>query len=129
MQSPALPVRRVYNMKTIIAGSRDFHDYNTLLSAIAESGFNITEVISGMAPGVDQLGIRYAKENNLPLHEYWAEWNFYGKSAGPIRNRLMADNADALIALWDGQSKGTKNMIETATKKGLLIYVKRTDQT
>ena len=111
-------------MKTIIAGSRDFHDYDTLLSAIAESGFNITEVICGMAPGVDQLGIRYAKENNLPLHEYWAEWNFYGKSAGPIRNRLMAKNADALIAICYNSSKGTKNMIEEATKKDLLVYTK-----
>jgi predicted Rossmann fold nucleotide-binding protein DprA/Smf involved in DNA uptake len=111
-------------MKTIIAGSRDFHDYDVVLKAIKESQFNISEVVSGMASGVDQLAIRYAKENNLPLHEYWAEWEFYGKSAGPIRNRLMAKNADALIAIHSKDSKGTKNMIETALKEGLRVFVR-----
>ena len=111
-------------MVVIIAGSRDYHDYDTLLEAIQESGFTITEVVSGMASGVDQLAIRYAKENNLPLHEYWAEWEFYGKSAGPIRNRLMAKNADALIAIHTNNSRGTKNMIEEATKRNLLVYTK-----
>lgn len=111
-------------MKVIIAGSRDYHDYDMLLQTIQESGFTITEVVSGMASGVDQLAIRYAKENNLPLHEYWAEWDFYGKAAGPIRNRLMADYADALIAIHTNNSSGTKNMIEEATKKDLLVYTK-----
>jgi len=111
-------------MKVIIAGSRDFHDYDVVLKAIKESQFNISEVVSGMASGVDQLAIRYAQENNLPLHEYWAEWEFYGKSAGPIRNRLMAKNADALIAIHSKDSKGTKNMIETALKEGLRVFVR-----
>ena len=110
-------------MKVIIAGGRDITDYNLVLSAIQESEFEITEVISGMASGVDELAVRYAKENNLPLQEFWAEWNFYGKSAGPIRNRQMASSADALIAIWDGKSRGTKNMIDEATKKGLKIKV------
>lgn len=121
---PYAPIQKENKMKVIIAGSRDFHDYDTLLEAIKESGFTITEVVSGMASGVDQLGIRYAKENNLPLHEYWAEWGFYGKSAGPIRNRLMAKNASALIAICYNSSKGTKNMIEEATKRDLLVYTK-----
>jgi hypothetical protein len=77
-----------------------------------------------MASGVDQLAIRYAKENNLPLHQYWAEWGFYGKSAGPIRNRLMAKNAEALIAIQKNNSKGTKNMISTALEHGLKVYVR-----
>jgi hypothetical protein len=113
----------VDEMKVIIAGGRDITDYNLVLSAIQESGFEITEVISGMASGVDELAVRYAKENNLPLQEFWAEWNSYGKSAGPIRNRQMASSADALIAIWDGKSRGTKNMIDEATKKGLKIKV------
>jgi predicted Rossmann fold nucleotide-binding protein DprA/Smf involved in DNA uptake len=115
-------------MKVIIAGSRDFHDYDTLLNGIKESKFIISEVVSGMASGVDQLAIRYAKENNLPLHEYWAEWEFYGKSAGPIRNELMAKNADQLIAIWDGKSKGTKNMIETMNRMNKPVYIVRIDR-
>ena len=62
---------------------------------------------------------------NLPLQIYRADWETHGRAAGPIRNRKMAENASALIALWDGASRGTKNMIETAQKKGLLVYVKR----
>ena len=114
--------------KVIIAGGRDIHDYQLVLDAIKEANFNITTVVSGGAPGIDKLGEQYATEMNLPLHIYFADWKKDGKAAGPIRNAKMADNADALIAIWDGASKGTKNMIETAAKKRLAVYVKRIDQ-
>lgn len=112
-------------MKVIIAGGRDIHNYELVLSAIGESEFQITEVVSGMASGVDTLAIQYATENNLPLKEFHAEWNEYKRAAGPIRNREMANYGEALIAIWDGESRGTKNMIEEATKRGLKVYVKR----
>ena len=110
-------------MNVIIAGSRDFHDYNMLLYAVDKSGFEITEVTSGGAGGVDALGERYAKENNLKLNRFPADWKQHGRAAGPIRNREMAKSADALIALWDGKSKGTKNMIDEANKQKLRLYV------
>jgi hypothetical protein len=113
--------------RVIIAGGRDIHDYNLVLEAIEESSFQIDVVVSGGASGVDALGEKYAIEMNIPLAIFQADWHTHGRAAGPIRNRKMAENADALIAIWDGKSKGTKNMIETATKKGLLVYVKRTD--
>lgn len=78
-----------------------------------------------MAPGVDTLAIQYAQENNLPLKEFHADWKTHGRSAGPRRNREMANYADALIAIWDGESRGTKNMIEEATKRNLQVYVKK----
>ena len=112
-------------MKLIIAGGRNIHDYSLVLSALAESEFEPTEIVSGMAPGVDTLAIQYARENNLPLAEFHADWNKYKRAAGPIRNREMANYGDALIAIWDGESRGTKNMIEEATKRGLRVYVKR----
>ena len=112
-------------MKVIIAGGRDYHNYETLLEAITEAQFDITTVVSGGANGVDALGERYADEMNKELNVFNADWETHGRAAGPIRNRKMAENAEALIAIWDGQSRGTKNMIETATKKGLLVYVKR----
>lgn len=115
-------------MKVIIAGGRTIIDYTLVLSALRESEFTPTEIVSGMAPGVDTLAIQYAKENNLPLKEFHADWNTYKKAAGPIRNRAMAEYGDALVAIWDGESRGTKNMIEEATKRGLKVYVKRTDQ-
>jgi len=112
-------------MRVIIAGGRDFHDYGVLLNAIVECDFNIQTVVSGGAKGVDALGERYAEQADVKLVVYPADWEKNGRAAGPIRNRKMAENADALIALWDGKSRGTKNMIETANKLGLLVYVKR----
>ena len=110
--------------RVIIAGSREFNDYNVLLEAIDEAPFYVTYVISGGAKGVDAMGERYASEMDIPMAVYLPDWSQYGKVAGPMRNAKMADGADALIALWDGKSKGTKNMIETAQKKGLKVYVK-----
>lgn len=112
-------------MRVIIAGGRDFHQYQTLLDAVRESGFDIRTVISGGATGVDAMGERYAQESQLPVQVYAADWNQHGRAAGPIRNRTMAQNADALIAIWDGRSPGTKNMIDIAQRTGLQIYVKR----
>jgi hypothetical protein len=115
-----------YHMKTIIAGGRDIHDYQLVLDAIKESQFPISTVVSGGAKGIDALGEKYAHEMVLPLNVYEADWEKNGRAAGPIRNRKMAENAGALIAVWDGKSRGTKNMIETARKLGLLVYVKLT---
>ena len=111
-------------MKVIIAGGRNIHDYELVKEAIAEAGFPISTVVSGGANGVDRLGEQYAMDMNLKLNIFEADWETHGRAAGPIRNRKMAENAEALIAIWDGKSRGTKNMIETATKKGLLVYVK-----
>lgn len=114
-------------MNVIIAGGRDYHNYETLLEAIEEAQFEITTVVSGGAKGVDALGEQYAEEQDLNLKIFRADWETHGRAAGPIRNRKMAENADALIAVWDGKSRGTKNMIETAQKLGLLVYVKRVE--
>jgi glycerophosphoryl diester phosphodiesterase len=113
-------------MKTIVAGGRNMNQYELVQQAIADSGFEITELVSGGAAGVDKLGERYALESNTPLVVMQADWNQHGRAAGPIRNRQMAEYADALIAVWDGESKGTKNMIQTAEKLGLQVYVKTT---
>lgn len=116
-------------MKIIVAGSRDITKYVVVESAIQESGWidKKAEIVSGVARGVDQLAVRFARENNLALHQFPADWDKYGRSAGMIRNREMAEFADALIAVWDGKSRGTKNMIDIATLKGLKVFVKRVD--
>ena len=112
--------------RVIIAGTRDFSDYQLLrdkCDAILSSkrqDCNII-IVSGTARGADRLGERYAKERGFQLRQFPADWLNDEKKAGPIRNAKMADNADALIAFWDGESRGTKNMIETAKRKGLVI--------
>lgn len=113
-------------MKTIIAGSRNIKDYNIVVQAIKfakNNGIIPTVIISGKAKGVDTLGEQYAHENNLPIEEFPANWKKYGKSAGVIRNEKMAQIADALIAIWDGKSIGTKNMIKNAKKYHLHYYI------
>jgi len=110
-------------MKTIIAGSRGINNYQIVLDAVRLCGWPVTSVLSGLARGVDQLGERYAEDHGLEVMFYPADWATHGKSAGPIRNIEMAESAEALIAIWDGTSKGTAHMIETAKQKGLRVYV------
>lgn len=110
-------------MRTIIAGSRGITEYSIVLQAIIESDFKVTEVVSGTAEGVDRLGETFAHIGNIPCNRFPADWKKYGKSAGMIRNEEMARNADALIAVWDGKSKGTKGMIDIARLKGLKVFV------
>lgn len=109
-------------MKVIVAGSRDIVDYKWVELAIEESGFEITEVVSGGARGVDRLGERWAKGNNVPIKQFIPDWDGLGKKAGHVRNREMGDYADALIVLILNDSKGSVGMLEYAKKKGLLIY-------
>lgn len=110
-------------MKTIIAGSRSVTDFKIVNQAIKNSGFSISEVVSGCARGVDRLGEGWAGEAGIKVARFPAEWDTHGKAAGVIRNREMARYADALVAVWDGKSRGTKNMIETARECGLDVYV------
>lgn len=111
-------------MKTIIAGSRDIQNYNLVKSAVKESGFRITEVISGGARGVDALGEKYARDNNIPLKQFIPNWSVFGKAAGFMRNEEMGNYADALVALWFKASHGTGHMIWYALSKGLKVYIK-----
>lgn len=110
-------------MKTIIAGSRDATSYISLLNAVKESNISISTIVSGGARGADKLGELYATRNNIPLQIYRANWDMYGKRAGHIRNRQMAECSEALIALWDGKSKGTQNMINVAKELNLKVFV------
>ena len=123
-------------MKTIIAGSRNINDYNLLLKAIRNSGFKITEICSGGANGVDGLGERYGREHGIPVQIFPAAWedfsvpcvvkiNRFGRKynamAGYKRNRQMAENAEALIAVHNG-SPGTRDMVNVAKEYGLKIF-------
>lgn len=115
-------------MKTIIAGSRTVMDAHVVHRAIALSGFPISLVVSGCARGVDTIGERWAERNRIPVVRMPAVWRdkdgLVDRSAGFKRNSAMVRYADALIAVWDGRSPGTKHMIAQADYYGLrLIYV------
>jgi hypothetical protein len=116
--------------KVIIAGCRDFFDYDVLKSRCEYYLQNkmLTHnviIVSGHASGADALGERFAKEHYLQCELHPADWEQHGKAAGPIRNKEMADVSDALIAFWDGNSRGTKSMIDLAQRKGLQVAIVR----
>ena len=119
-------------MKLIIAGSRGITSYSVVREAVIASGLwahyqHDIEVVSGGAKGVDRLGEEFANKNGLKIHRFIPDWDTYGKRAGMLRNIQMGEFSDALVAIWDGESRGTKQMIDWATKNGLFVYVHEVD--
>ena len=122
-------------LRVIIAGSRDFNDYELLnksaIEIITKKTMlpDLTRIVSGGARGADTLGERFAKEFGLEVKKFPADWDGLGKRAGYVRNAEMAkfavedDNDGMLIAFWDGQSRGTKHMIDLAKRYGLEVHV------
>lgn len=113
-------------MKTLIAGSRSITDYLLVLKAmeLARSmGIIPTEVVSGGALGVDSLGEQWARDNDIEVLRFQAQWHRYGKQAGMIRNQQMVDYADAAVIIWDGISRGTKRTVEMCQSKGITLVV------
>lgn len=119
--------------REIVAGTRIFYDYEMLarellsfIDDIADE-MDSLEFVSGTAKGADTLGEQFAHTYGYQVKRFPAKWHQYGKIAGPIRNRQMAEYASKetgiLFVFWDGCSRGTKNMIELAEQYGLEIHV------
>ena len=117
-------------MKIAVVGSRDFKDEDFIIETLHnETKFLPPEgyiIISGGAKGVDTIAENFAKEMDLKTKIFLPDWNRYGKRAGFLRNELIINEADKVIAFWDGSSKGTKHSIDLAIKAGkpLDIYVR-----
>lgn len=110
--------------KVIVCGTRTFDNYDLLERTLDDLfGNDIIEIVSGCAEGADKLGEQYAKEYGLKVKKFPANWKQFGKEAGPIRNAEMAWYADECVAFWDGQSRGTKNMINVAKAKPITTHV------
>lgn len=131
-------------MKIIIAGSRSITDLIHVEKAmnLSNARTKATEIVSGGAKGVDTLAIAWAKKYNVPVKVMKAKWDdldapgavicvhpnpqidgFYNKAAGIQRNHEMGDYSDALVAIWDGVSPGTKDMINYMKKLKKKVYV------
>ena len=120
-----LPLKRV-----VIAGCRGYKNYIEAKKYIDFCISNVRKkneivIVSGCASGADAIGERYAKENGFNVEKYPAEWKNFGRSAGPIRNKRMAEISDYVICFWDEKSKGTKSMIDYARKYNKPIRIKR----
>lgn len=107
--------------KYIIAGSRDFTDFELMGKVLKE--FEVSEIVCGGARGADLLGKEYGEKYNIPVKMFPADWKKFKNAAGPKRNIEMAEYADALIAFWDGESTGTAHMIKEAHRRKLYTVV------
>jgi hypothetical protein len=109
-------------MKVIIAGSRYASVEGVIPLLMDKLSWPVTEVVSGHSGNVDFAGEEWALLRSIPVKIFPADWSL-GRKAGPIRNRQMAEYADALVAVWDGKSRGTLDMIRAATINGLTVHV------
>lgn len=131
-------------LKIIIAGTRDLNldycpvatdDYQDrsnigriIHKYISSQDIEMTEVISGNFGVIDKLAILWATLFEKPYKIFNADWNAFGKYAGPIRNRNMAEYGDMLLAIMRaGGSKGTQNMIDNMVKLNKIVIVHRVD--
>mgnify|MGYP001057317691 CR=1 FL=1 len=131
-------------LRIIVAGSRDFKDYQLLSDKIMEyltymdetdiiENTSQVKFISGAARGADALGEQFAYTRGYDVVRFPADWGGLGRKSGYVRNAKMAEYAMAdgnygvLIAFWDGKSKGTKHMIDLAKKSGLDVHIVRFD--
>ena len=115
--------------RVIIAGCRYYNNYEEAKVFIDFCLSNIRKeneivILSGGARGADAIGERYAEENGFSIEKYPADWEKYGRSAGPRRNRQMAEICDYVICFWDTKSSGTKSMIDYAKKYNKSIRIK-----
>ena len=110
-------------MRTVIAGSRDITDTDRVCLLLDECPWTVTTVLSGKAPGVDTIGEHWADTKGVPVDPYPPDTKRYGVPvAFFIRNQVMAENAEALMLVWDGNSKGSRDMLERAKRQCLRIY-------
>ena len=116
--------------RVVIAGSRNFNDYEMFATIVGEFLKPICEeyemiIVSGHCSGTDLMGERYAKESGFEVEIYPAEWKKYGRSAGPKRNKQMVDICHKVICFWDGKSKGTESLIKYAKESEKKINIKK----
>ena len=114
-------------MRTIIAGSRGITDPAVVDLALENCWWVPSVVISGGARGVDASGLQWAKDHGVPTVVHEADWDLHGRAAGPIRNNAMLSCADALVAIWDGTSPGTRHIIREAGLRGVCFFVSSRD--
>lgn len=116
-------------IRLAIVGSRGFDDYERLYNVVSDLAereqVSIVGIVSGGALGVDSLGARYAQERGLQLTEFLPEYDKYGRGAPLVRNKTIIENADYVLAVWDGKSRGTLNAIGHAQKLGKPLHIER----
>lgn len=106
-------------MRLAIIGSRNISKFD--LTPVIPPG--VTTIVSGGAQGVDTIARQYAKVKGIRLVEFFPQYDRYGRAAPIIRNKQIIENADKVLAIWDGKSKGTSFTIDQARKKGIEVII------
>lgn len=117
----------------VICGMRNYTDREGLYRALDNllNWVKVKRVITGGCRGTDALAKDYAEAHGYQHREVKANWVKHGRKAGPLRNREMAKQANATVAVWDGISRGTKSMLDEAKKAGheyIAYYNPKTDR-
>lgn len=110
-------------LKVLVCGSRSITDRSAVAYAMHNAPLSYAEILHGGARGVDLSADWIAKNSNIPVRIFLPDWQEHGKAAGIIRNREMVEEADAVIAVWDGKSRGTKYTIDYAKEQGKPVYI------
>lgn len=110
-------------MKVAIAGSSNFYPYELLSESIASSGFDVTEITSNGYDGLNEFAKKWADENNHPIHQFFADYQVFGDQHQAVCDKMLLENSNALIALWDGISEATKSTIKQAIELSLPVKV------
>lgn len=110
-------------MKVLVCGGRDFNDYKLLNKTLnrVHKHLKISLLIEGGAKGADSLAATWAKENNIPIKTFKADWNKFKKSAGPIRNQQMINGGLPELVVAFGGGSGTADMIRRAKKANIVV--------
>lgn len=107
--------------RVIICGSREWTDREAIANRLFDLPVD-SIVVHGAAKGADRIAGQEAQKLGLLVEEHPADWDYYGKRAGYVRNERMAViGADLCIAFWDGNSRGTSQMVDLAEKYGIEI--------
>ena len=125
---------KVHTARIIICGGRHFDDYSRLESVMNDVMSKIApwrdviEIVSGHCEGADQLGELYASNHDLPCKVFPAQWEKYGRSAGPIRNSEMVNYASeaempVVVAFRSPRTKGTNDTVKKAEKHGFKVFI------
>jgi len=115
------------NEYILVAGSRNFVDAETLAKILTENVGTEDIIVEGGAKGVDGMARQWAEARDINVVEIKADWEKYGRAAGPKRNdemtKFIAERGGKALFIWDGESKGTKQCISSAIKRNIRTRV------
>jgi aspartokinase-like uncharacterized kinase len=114
------------HLRVLVCGGRNFVDYSRLhgkLDEINSERGPIAEIIHGDARGADTLAAIWAADSDIPIRAFPANWEKFGRRAGPVRNRQMLDEAFPNIVVAFPGGAGTANMIRQAEERGILVIL------